>query len=158
MSKDELITQCRQLLQTCDAIFLATTDSTNTPMASYAPCWRDNDDGHFFVMLSELAEHTANLRNRTDASCLVLGPVGDNAFARPRVTLQLKAEFIKSDNAIYQPAIDGLREKHGETMDILRELSDFHLIRLKPVSGTLVGGFATTLTLDRQQTPEFIPA
>jgi len=157
MSKDELKTQCRQLLETCDAIFLATTGSDNTPMASYAPCWRD-EAGYLYVMLSDLAEHTANLRGRADASCLVLGASSDNAFARPRVTLQLRAEFLTSDNVSYQQAINGLTEKHGETMQILQELSDFHLIRLKPVGGTLVGGFATTLNLTRQDTPDLIPA
>lgn len=157
MNTDELGAQCQHLLKSCDAIFLATTDSNNTPMASYAPCWRD-ETGFLYVMLSDLAEHTANLRSNTDASCLVLGASADDAFARPRVTLKLTAEFLKSDNESYQSAIDGLTQKHGETMEILQQLSDFHLIRLKPVSGTLVGGFATTLQLNRNSTPDLIPA
>lgn len=157
MTSNELKTQCQQLLASCDALFLATTDSNNTPMASYAPCWRDAA-GFLYVMLSDLAEHTANLRNSKEASCLVLGSSVDDAFARPRVTLKLQAEFLKPNNVRYQSAIDGLTDKHGETMDTLQQLSDFHLICMKPVSGMLVSGFATTLQLSRENTPDLIPA
>jgi len=157
MSNAELKNQCRQLLESCDALFLATIDDSETPMASFAPCWRDSR-GYFYVMLSDLAEHTGNLRNRPAASCLVLGPNSDDAFSRPRVTLKLNAEFLQRSDPDYQPALDGLTHRHGETMEILRDLADFHLIRLKPVSGTLIGGFATTLMIGPDTTPDLIPA
>jgi len=157
VSQDELKSQCRELLETCDALFLATIDSTETPMASFAPCWRDSR-GYFYVMLSDLAEHTENLRNCPDASCLVLGPASDDAFSRPRVTLKLRAEFLDDSDSGYQAALQGLTRKHGETMEILRGLADFHLIRLQPVSGTLVAGFATTLAISPDTTPELVPS
>jgi len=156
-SDNKIIETIQELLQTCDALFLATVDSTETPMASFAPCWRDSQ-GYFYVMLSDLAEHTENLRNRPDASCLVLGPASDDAFSRPRVTLKLRAEFLNDTDSGYQAAVQGLTRKHGETMEILRGLADFHLIRLQPVSGTLIGGFATTLAISPDTTPELVPS
>lgn len=157
MSNEELKSQAQKLLQACDAIFLATTDAGGTPMASYAPCWRDKN-GYLFVMLSDLAEHTANLRSNPTASCLVLGRNSENSFSRPRITLQMDVQFLTPEHISYSQAIDGLTAKHGETMEILKELSDFNLIRLKPVSGTLVGGFATTLKIDPDSTPGLIPS
>lgn len=128
----------------------ATSDADGIPDASHAPFVRD-DEGRFLILVSGLARHTQNLSQRPRASLLLLDSADGqpNLFALRRLQYQCSAEFLdrEKDAEIYAGMIDRFRNTFGKFVDTLNSLGDFRLVRLTPVSGKYVRGFAQTFTL-----------
>lgn len=135
-------TACRQLIGSRETLLLATVNADNRPEISYAPYIRDRS-GHFVIYVSELATHTANLQRQGGASVMFIESeaASRNPFARQRVILQCQASEVAREDALYQSLLERLQERFGETVSLLRSLSDFHLITLAPRSGRYVAGF-----------------
>ncbi len=124
------------------SVLLATADSNARPDASYAPCALD-DEGRIIVFISELASHTRNLHVNPRASLMFIADEGDsrNLFARRRLILSATAEPVPRDDDHWQTLMGILRERHGNTIDLLMQLPDFHLFRFTTTDGTWVRGF-----------------
>lgn len=130
------------LLQGFQTIHLATIAADGKPEASYAPAILD-ETGSFQVYVSELSAHTANLLASGKASVLIIEDeaASPNIFARRRVTFDCTAAEIERHSAEWSESIDRFADKFGKTMNVLRDMADFHLIRLRPDSARLVIGF-----------------
>ena len=87
------------------------------------------------LLLSELAEHTQNLRADPRSSLLVAEEAGDDALARGRVTLVGRSALVPADGveAAYLAA-------HAQASGYLA-LKDFRFWRLEVESVRHVGGF-----------------
>lgn len=136
------------LLQTCSGASIASVCEGKTE-ASYAPfIWLD---GKLYLLISELASHTNNLRSTPACSLLLLDEPNPNAsspkdsdpdpFARTRMTLETEVEFVQRDQELWNRAIDAFVQRHGETARLLASLPDFNLVSLTIISGTLIEGF-----------------
>lgn len=132
----------RRLLDSRQTLLLATASPEGHPDVSYAPCIRD-PKGRFYIFVSELAVHTAHLRNNPKASVMVMEPEAQsrNPFARERATFQCRAREISRTEQSYTQQLDRLQEQFGQTVALLRSLPDFHLFELSPESGRYVAGF-----------------
>lgn len=124
------------------SVQLATVNREGTPDASYAPAVCD-DDGHFYVYVSELASHTRNLRESARASVMVIEDEGtaEQIFARKRLTFSCTSELIERRCDDWEDLIARFEEKFGKMMSFLKTMADFSLYRLTPVRGRLVIGF-----------------
>jgi heme oxygenase (biliverdin-IX-beta and delta-forming) len=91
--------------------------------------------GQPLLLLSDLAEHTQNLRADPRASLLVAEDAGDEALARGRLTLVGRCALV--DRAEAAPAYLAL---HPQAADYLA-LKDFHFWRLSVDSVRHVAGF-----------------
>jgi len=129
------------------AIF-ATVNQSATPDASYAPILQQN--GHFYIFISELAQHTENLMTTPTASLLFIEPEEDagNLFARKRATIQVVARPIARTDADWPGLLDAMQAQLGEMISILRNLADFHLFELTPIKANFVKGFAQAYELE----------
>lgn len=138
---EHLIAQFKTLL-------LATVNAQGEPQASYAPYVREGQD--FYIYVSDLAAHTANLLQHGKASVLFIEDESQskNLFARKRSTLQCQAEEIARNSAHYNTILALFRTQFGNTIDVLQSLPDFHLIRLSPQQAGHVGGFARAFSLE----------
>lgn len=134
------------LLQQCSGASIASI-SEGKAEASYAPfIWMDDK---LYLLISELASHTENLRSSRSCSVLLLeedtlsspSRTQHDRFARTRMTLETEATFIPRDNKIWDQALKAFSERHGKTAQLLAELPDFHLVALNISSGSLVEGF-----------------
>ncbi|MGE9297163.1 MAG: HugZ family protein [Puniceicoccales bacterium] len=133
----------QKLLQECRSLILATAGESPTPEASYVPFVRD-ESGAFYVFVSEMARHTANLRTGKPASVML---IEDEAtakviFARRRATFTCTPELVARDSEECNQLLAAMKERHGSTVSTLAGMQDFHMIRLKPTSGRVVLGFA----------------
>ncbi|MGB1092854.1 MAG: HugZ family protein [Oceanobacter sp.] len=134
-----------------DCVTLATTNSEGIPECSYAPSLQQDDA--FYVFVSELATHTTNLlfaiRNQTPVSLMLIQPEAEakNLFARSRAVIQVWPESVERDSEHWREVVDAMHQKFGETITLLRTLTDFQLIRLTPESANYVTGFGKAYRL-----------
>lgn len=130
------------LLRNLHTLVLATVNASNQPDASYAPFTTD-EDGNFYVYVSALAKHAANLRRSDRISVLLIEDESacGNYYARRRLTLNCEVEAIERDSQAFQAQIQCFHDRFGRIMDALSGMKDFQLYRLKPIDGRLVLGF-----------------
>jgi len=133
-----------RLLDECRSLMLATVGESPTPEASYVPFVRD-EQGNFYVFVSEMARHTANLRSGSPASAMLIEDEASAAqiFARRRATFTCQPEVLDRDSETCEATLKAFRERHGATVDTLAGMGDFHMVRLRPTSGRVVLGFAS---------------
>ena len=60
---------------------------------------------------------------------------------------QAKVSIIKRNVSDFQEITDIISNKHGNTIDIIREFKDFHLIKIIPIQGTIITGFGSAYNL-----------
>lgn len=121
------------------SLMLATAGESG-PTASYAPfVWHN---GCFYIYVSELSRHTADLALNRDASVLLIEDesVASNIFARKRITYTVKAERVTGVKE-RATALELFREKFGKVFEVILPLSDFILFRLTPSEAIYVEGF-----------------
>ena len=130
------------LLNEFKSIQLGTVNTEGIPEASYSPAIVD-DERNFYVHVSELSSHTANLRETSRASVLVIEDesIANNIFARKRVGFTCSAELIERRSTGWEKAMNQFEDKFGKMVDFLKTMEDFHLFRLRPEKGRLVIGF-----------------
>jgi len=139
----------QELLISQQTLLLSTASASGGPDLSYAPFVRDQA-GCFYIFVSELAGHTANLLNNPQASVMFIRPEAEsrNLFARERAVFNCTVKELKPDEAIYTMQLLALQDKFGEVVSVLRSLSDFHLFTLCPESGRYVAGFGRAYTIN----------
>jgi putative heme iron utilization protein len=140
--------ECRKFPEQFKSLHLATCNAIGEPEASYAAYVER--DGLYYVYTSELSSHTANLAANGRCSVLFIESEeqAKHLFARRRLTLQCTAIECHRDNPEFEPLMDVFAQKFGSFMEMMRQLTDFHLYQLSPISGGYVSGFAQAYTLD----------
>ncbi len=146
---DDIAIDCHKLIASQQTLLLSTATANGTPDISYAPFVQDQT-GCFYVFVSELASHTANLLQNPQASVMFIRPESEshNLFARERAVFECKAKEIPHDYEIYAVQLQALSTKFGEVVNLLRSLSDFHLFALRPENGRYVIGFGRAYIID----------
>lgn len=136
--------------QQFQSLQLATTDLHGLPEASYAAYVAH--DQRFYVYVSELATHCANLRNT--GRCAVMFIESEQAaahlFARKRLVFQCAANEIVREDAKFNVVMGLFFNQFGKFMEVISNLTDFHLIELIPAQGSYVSGFAKAYHLHGQ--------
>lgn len=133
---------CRRIIRAADRAALATTAIKGKggvggpwPYASLVLTTCD-EQGNPLLLISDLADHTRNLRADPRVSLLYDGTGGlDEPLTGPRITLQGEAEQIE-DGAVMDIYLD----RHPSAK-IYAEFTDFHLFRIRPLRAHLVAGF-----------------
>ena len=144
----DLVAEVRDFIATRKLLNLASLTEDGHPHASTAPFLAA--DGKFYLFISDLSEHAANLKAHSKASVIFNADESDTkqAFARVRVTFNVKAGLIGRELPLWQERIAQLREKFGPVMDHLKDLEDFHLFELTPSAGRYVKGFGQAYALE----------
>jgi len=128
-------------------LILATADETGLPESSTTAFIQD-ESGDYYILVSQLARHTANLQVRPQASVMLVEDEATTSqlFARRRIQLQCAATQIITEET---PAIiDQFRKEHGKIIELLSSLPDFVVFRLHPTRGQFVMGFGQAYTLE----------
>ena len=146
---EDITRRYHELIASQQTLLLSTASTIGIPDISYAPFVCDHA-GVFYIYVSEMACHTANLLDNPQASALFIRPesASSNLFARERAVLSCSVKEIMRDDEIYTNQIQALQDKFGEVVSVLRSLSDFHLFALRPESGRYVIGFGRAFTIN----------
>ena len=155
-TQSEIAGAVAQLLQSVRTLQLATLNGAGQPLSSYAPFIFEPGLG-FFIFVSELAEHTRNMRRQPGTGVLIIADEGASRqlFARERLRFECRAEFIPRDSAGWEPRVDAFEEGFGAVLKLIRGLRDFHLIALKPLSGVYVRGFGDAWSFEGARLEQF---
>jgi putative heme iron utilization protein len=131
-----------RLLTEYKTISLATRDKGGKPQVSYAPVAVDNERC-FYLFVSELSEHTANLQDNGLASIMVVEDENrsDQLFARSRLTLEGKTQEVSRGSERWTLAADVYRRRFGKFFDTLAQLRDFHMFCFQAKKARVVVGF-----------------
>jgi len=132
----------RELVAQAGRAVLATLLDQNWPYASLVLVAPD-EAGLPLLLLSDLAEHSKNLKRDPRASLLFDGTAG---MAQPlegaRLTLLGRIELAEEPNALARYVA-----KHADA-EAWAQMRDFHLYRLRPIRAHLVAGFGRIAWLD----------
>lgn len=133
----------------CQTLVLATVSAVGgTPNCSYAPFVEHG--GRFFILVSGLARHTANLLE--DGRCHVMFIADEHAsaniFARTRVSYSCLARPVSRNEDLANAVFQLFSDRFGPVVDTLRSLSDFQIVELTPTDGTFVRGFGQAMRLE----------
>lgn len=99
-------------------------------------------EGRLTTLISDLAPHTAALRQNGDASLLVGEPGKGDPLAHPRMTLQVHARFLEKSEAAMEAYL--ARQPKAQ---LYIAFADFHLVDLVPSDIWLNGGFGKAYRL-----------
>ena len=143
----EKIEAVRDQLLRLRTMYLAVNSGNKFPEMGVSPFIR-RDDG-LYIYTSHLSQHARDLVNQSEATCILCADEGDtqNIWARNRLKFSVRAVEIARDNVSFEKLCDGFTEEHGPTMGLIRAFTDFHMIRLTPLDGVLVLGFAKAFTV-----------
>ena len=135
-----------QLLQ-LQTLYLAINSAGKVPEMGVSPFIRRADG--LYIFTSHLSPHVRYLIDRGEATCMLCADEGDsqNIWARNRLKFSVEAVEIARDDVNFDKLCDDFTSAHGPTMDLIRNFTDFHMIRLTPRKGVLVLGFAKAFTV-----------
>lgn len=105
-------------------------------------------NGTYLALISDLASHTAALRENAAASLLIGEPGKGDPLAHPRLTIAVSAAFTDKGDTAAEYLV------HQPKAQLYIGFADFHLVRLTPLSADLNGGFGKAYRL----TPEDLAA
>lgn len=142
----EAIEAKNSLIKSCNTILISTISENNNPNVSYAPTYID-DNCNFYIYISTLAKHTNNMIKTNKISFMIIDENTQNIFAKKRITFNGKIEIIDRKTDLFNQLMDQMKNKLGDTIDMIKHMEDFYLIKIKPVSGLLVHGFAKAFVL-----------
>ena len=148
MNDEQPASVCANLIENMRSLQLSTVGADGIPHCGYTP-YLHRAPGSFYIFVSQLAAHTRNLlANRTVAIMIIADEQSTSQiFARPRVNYLCNAKNIAPDSPDYALVLDDYQERHGKMAGLLRQLPDFVLFELQPISGQFVMGFGKAYIL-----------
>lgn len=141
-----------RLLTHQQSLVLATVNKDGSPLVSYAP-YIVNEHKRFYIFISQLAAHTANLQHSGQASLMLIEDeaTATQLFARQRLTFQCRATPVARHSLEWNLVMVQYRDRFGAIVELLESLPDFQLFQLTPTSGQLVLGFGQAYELSGAQ-------
>ena len=132
-----------ELRDSCHGLILSCGDN----QLSHAPFIFH--DGSYYIFISTLAARTRALQENKRGQVMLIKDESStgNIYSRRRLTQPVRAEAIPRDADDYPALLDALQTRHGKTVELLRGLGDFHLIRLIPEGGQLILGFGKSFDI-----------
>ena len=136
------IVRDRDRLLSCKSLIVTTVLAGEVPEIGIAPFVRYDD--FLFIYSSHLSKHTRVLLEIKKAHFMLCQDECDaqNIWARHRLKFTAHISEVARNDARFSLLCDKFEGAFGATMGLIRDFTDFHMLRLEPVSGVLVLGFA----------------
>ncbi|MEC8109308.1 MAG: pyridoxamine 5'-phosphate oxidase family protein [Pseudomonadota bacterium] len=136
------ILAARDALLAQKSLTVAVLDESSVPDMGVAPFIR-RDDG-LYIYTSHLASHVQALLAQKRASFTITLDEADtvNIWARHRLKFAGKVVEVARDDPDFSGLCDDFTGAHGNTMPLIKNFTDFHMLRITPENGVLVLGFA----------------
>ena len=140
------------------SIIIASVDSKGNAVCSTAPLIRRSNN--LYIYISEIAEHYASIAANPDNLRVLF--VEDETYcqtllARKRITYRAQAEFVERGSTEFERAMDAFEysKKTGGAKTV-RQMRDFHLVRLVFTSGRFVKGFGQAYDIDAEGNVSYV--
>jgi putative heme iron utilization protein len=136
------ILAARDALLAQKSLTVAVLDKSAVPDMGVSPFIR-RDDG-LYIYTSHLASHVQALLAQKRASFIIALDEVDtvNIWARHRLKFTGIVTEVARDYPNFSGLCDDFTGAHGNTMPLIKNFTDFHMLRIIPENGVLVLGFA----------------
>ncbi|STQ86531.1 HugZ family heme oxygenase [Helicobacter muridarum] len=140
---DNIKQEIAEFIESFNTILLSTISPSNFPNISYSPLLRY--DNNYFIYISEIAEHYTNLKNNPKLQVMFIEDEAKTKtiLARKRLIYDTQAEFMPRDS-FFDKVYDAFEQRMGGKsggIGTVREMNDFHLVKLSFKNGRYVKGF-----------------
>ena len=135
-------------IENSKTLTISTNTNSDYPEIGYAPfIFLKNI---FYIFSSELSPHIKIILKKECGSFMVIQDEKDskNIWSRIRMKFNGNIEVIKRTNLEFDKISNIFEERHGTTMSVIKPFTDFHLIKIKPLNGSLIVGFGKAYILD----------
>ncbi|EAK0956815.1 hypothetical protein A0Z76_02380 [Campylobacter lari] len=135
-----------------NSVCIASLSKDNEVMCSYAPLIKSKYG--FFIYISEISEHFSNIKNNPnnieimflEDECKAV-----SAILRKRLRYKCEAIFMQRDekfDEIYDEFLS--QNNNDESIKMIKNMQDFHLIKLNFKEGRFVKGFGQAYDMKDQ--------
>ncbi|WP_018690109.1 HugZ family protein [Ahrensia kielensis] len=105
-----------------------------------------NEEGQLITLVSDLAPHTACMRDNPHCA-LLIGETGKgDPLAHPRMSLDVIASQVPNDSAEYNTIRESHLAQHPKAK-LYADFADFSFFKLAPQKASLNGGFGKAYNL-----------
>ena len=71
-----------------------------------------------------------------------------NIWARVRLKFEAQIKVVNRKENNYNKICKLIKNAHGNTLNLIKQLNDFHLIKISPIKGSIFTGFGSAFILD----------
>lgn len=139
----------KKLIENNNSIIISVNEDDVTDLG-YAPyIFYEN---YYYIFVSELSTHVKLLLKQKVGTFMIINDEtnSQNIWARIRLKFSAKIEVVIRDSEDFSIICEKIRYKHGKTMNLIKQFSDFHLIKIIPSRGTFISGFGNAFNLEGQ--------
>ena len=139
----------KKLIENNNSIIISVNQDDVTDLG-YAPyIFYEN---YYYIFVSELSTHVKLLLKQKVGTFMIINDEtnSQNIWARIRLKFSAKIEVVIRDSEDFSIICEKIRYKHGKTMNLIKQFSDFHLIKIIPSRGTFISGFGNAFNLEGQ--------
>ena len=140
VERDRLLAEARTVL-------MAAPGGDAMPEMGVTPVVRV--DGALYIYPSRLSAHVRAVLAAGRAAFMVIEDESkaQNIWARKRIKFDSELTEIDRETDCFNAVCDVFASRHGPTMGLIRDFTDFHLLQLRPKGGVMVLGFAQAYQL-----------
>lgn len=143
-SFNKLAKEIDEFMESFGSICLSTINKDNNVTCTYAPLIQTKLGKYIYI--SEAAEHFLNIKNNPkniEIMFLEDECKAESVILRKRLRFRCDASFIERDSKIFNEILDEFERQNARNSEIkiIRNMLDFHLIRLDFKNGRFVKGF-----------------
>lgn len=142
-----ILKELNDYLDSFKSLTLGTLSPEGKVNVTYAPCVKFQDN--FYIFISEVADHYDNLKaNPDNFEVLFLEDekIAASPIVRKRARFYSTCEFLERNNE-FNIIMDIFEEKIGGAIKAIRNMEDFHLVKLNFLDGRFVKGFGQAYTI-----------
>ena len=128
-------------------LIIAVNNKINYPEIGYAPYIFLNNN--FYIFSSELSPHIKHLLYNKKGTFMIIEDEckAKNIWARVRIKFEAKITVVDRNENNYNKICNQIQNFHGKTLNLIKQFSDFHLIKISPIKGSIITGFGNAFIL-----------
>ena len=129
------------------SLIITVSNKINYPEIGYAPYIVLNSI--FYIFSSELSPHIKHLLYNKKGTFMIIEDEckAKNIWARVRIKFEAKITVVDRNKNNYNKICNQIQNFHGKTLNLIKQFSDFHLIKISPIKGSIITGFGNAFIL-----------
>ncbi|MGX6592096.1 DUF2470 domain-containing protein [Cetobacterium ceti] len=144
----EVLKELQEYIDSFSSLILGTLSLENKVTLTYAPFIKKDDN--FYILISEVADHYINLKTNPDNFEVMFLEDENTALSplvRKRARFYSTCEFIEKNEDI----LDLFEQRLGSHVKAIRNMDDFHLVKLSFLNGRFVKGFGQAYLIENNK-------